>query len=117
MKSFAATFGIYILFLTILPTFVNLIVSDKIEHCRKTCCPYAKSYENKSEKKDNGCNKEQCTPFFGCTKMQVIIPFSASLPCKPVISKTHFILFVESCFSTALTSVWHPRKLFNYFYF
>ena len=112
MKLFAASLGIYILFLAVLPTFVNLKLTDKKENCQRTCHPISKSCENKSGKNDKGCSKGLCTPFFGCAKMQVVIPISATLPSKPaVVHEKHFSLYIEPHFSTVLISVWHPPKV------
>ncbi len=112
MKLFAAALSFYILFLAVLPTFANMKMSNMKGGCQKTCCPLSKPCENKSNNtKDNGCAKGQCTPFFSCAKMQVIIPVSTALPCKQVLYKHHYVLSFDSYYFTSLSSVWHPPKV------
>jgi hypothetical protein len=111
MKVFAATFSFYILFLSVLPTFVSLSGAEK-KHGQNTCCNISKHCEKKSDNnKDNGSSKGQCTPFFGCTKIQAVFPIIASLPIKDLSKNIQYAIFTESYISTSHTSVWHPPKV------
>ncbi len=70
-----------------------------------------KTCEKKSDnKKDKGCPQGACSPFFGCTKMQVVIPAFAALTSKQIIFDERISFFNQSYISTSLASVWHPPK-------
>ncbi|MCX6290816.1 MAG: hypothetical protein NT126_03540 [Bacteroidetes bacterium] len=111
MKLFAAFFSFYILFLTVSPSFLIMKVEKK-EHCRKERCHASKPCEKKSDhKKEKSCPKGQCTPFFGCVKVQVVIPSFVVLSDKQPVQKKTFAFFVESYSSASLASIWHPPQV------
>ncbi len=112
MKIFAATLGFYILLLSVIPVLSNFKVTGKKEQCQKTCCHLTKSCEKKSDnKKDKGCPQGQCSPFFGCTKMQIVVPTFAALISKQIVLGERISFFVQSYVTTSLSSVWHPPQV------
>jgi hypothetical protein len=112
MKIFAATLVFYILLLSVIPVLSSFKVTGKKEQCQKTCCHLSKPCEKKSDnKKDKGCPQGQCSPFFGCTKMQIVIPTFAALTSKQIVLDEGNSFFVQSYVSTSLASVWHPPKV------
>ena len=91
MKTFAAILSFYILSLLVLPSFVSLKLDEKKAHCKKTCCHNVKPCEKKNEKKkDNACQKGNCTPFFGCSNLHFVIPKTITLTFKPIYLSKHF---------------------------
>lgn len=110
MKYFAGLFSFYILFLAVFPTFLNLKSKESSKQIKHTCC-HSENCEKKKEdqKSDNNCPKGKCTPFFGCTKMHVVIPNAFVIPSEPDYSDFYGLLFPTPYFSP-LTSVWHPPK-------
>ncbi|MEI8203289.1 MAG: hypothetical protein WCH34_09775 [Bacteroidota bacterium] len=111
MKLIAASLSLYILVLLVFPSFINLKQAEKKAHCQKTCCHISKPCEKKTDnQKEKSCKKGQCTPFFGCSTLQFIIPTTINLTLKPQYTGKHFATYIKADFSTSLSSVWRPPK-------
>ena len=110
MKIFAGIFSFYILFLAVFPSFMNLKAEESAKQVKNSCCHSMNCEKKKAEQKtDNDCPKGKCTPFFGCTKMHVVIPTASVIPSAPDYSDFH-ISHAPSQYFSPLTSVWHPPK-------
>lgn len=108
MKTFALLLSFYILFLAVLPSFANNIVKSKSCCHQKTCCHKAKSTQ---QPKSNDCSKGSCSPFCGCSNLQVVVPQTEKAPSVDVINIQKFDVFMESFTSDFYSESWHPPRL------
>lgn len=110
MRGFIIIFGIYILFLSVFPAFITTSSEDSKIHCKSSTCPFAKEYENKSEGEKSNNSSKQCTPFFGCAKMQIILPPFTVLPVKITSFVNTIPTSIKLYFYDPYTTIWHPPK-------
>lgn len=112
MKMLASALGLYVLLLAVLPTFANLKLMEKKEHCKKLSCRTERAMDTKSiPVKNKGCSKNHCTVFSGCKEIQVIFPVLAKIPARPFVVNKVVGYFSEIYSSTEKSSVWHPPKI------
>ena len=90
MKIITLFLAFYVLFLAVLPAPGTIYSVNNTNKCQKKC-PHAGQPEKQKDGKDNGCSKTNCTPFFGCSKMQIVFTKTTSSNIVPVKFKK-FIL-------------------------
>jgi len=109
MRTFAFIFSFYILFLAVLPSLAMSVSKGKPACCQKTCCHKCKSTQNsKNNQSDNP--KGNCTPFFGCSNIQVVVPQTEKSPSINVIYIQKYTSYTESFTSDFYAESWHPPK-------
>ena len=110
MKKFTLVFGVYILFLMVLPSFAMTVSRAKPVCPQKTCCHKCKSSQNsKGNQKDN--SKGNCTPFFGCSNIQVVVQQTEKAPSVAAIGIQNFIIYLPSVTSDFCSESWHPPRI------
>jgi hypothetical protein len=107
MKTFAFLFSFYILFLAVLPSFANNIAKSKTRCHQKACCHKAKSAQ---QSKNNNCPKGNCTPFFGCNNIQVIVPQIEKSLSVDVIKIKKITVYLDFFTSDFYAKSWHPPR-------
>jgi hypothetical protein len=111
MRVFTFIFSFYFLLLAVYPAFASSNkLSTKGKCCKTTCCKKG----NEQKKKDNGCNKGNCTPLFGCTKVQLTINTIEKVAFRKLFFTTKkYPQYSEKFDFSFSADAWHPQKLFN----
>jgi hypothetical protein len=107
MKTFALIFSFYILFLAVMPSFVHKISKTSTCCHKKECCKKAKQEQ---QSKNSPCSKGNCTPFFGCTNIQVVVTQSEKVPSVNVIIIQKDSAYIEFLTSDFYSKSWHPPR-------
>ena len=107
MKHLAFIVSFYIFSMTVTPAVRIMYAKFSSEHCKKPCS------ENSDSKNDtDGCEKQSCSPFSGCLKLQVLIPIlykNSNLFQTELVIKNNFNL-KQLFFSLRNFDIWHPPK-------
>lgn len=111
MKTAALIWALYILFLALLPSF-NILPSSPAAAKRKVnCCTNKSAGEKSASNSGKDCSKKNCTPFFGCTKIQLFVSKTTLLHFISIIFKEKFITPSETSRQLFVSDHWHPPQL------
>ena len=111
MKAIALLLCFYILFLTALPSIAVALKNSRPGCHQKTFCKKCKISQPYKEKKKD-CTKGNCTPFFGCNKLQeIVVQQTEKAPSASVITILNFSIYKESITTDYYSEFWHPPRL------
>lgn len=111
MRFFCFAYSLYFLFLAILPAVYHSNDREGMNaKCGKSVCCKKKSNPRKADSEKKGSDNN-CTPLFGCTKIQLIINKVEQVNIRTVSVEVFYPYFTENFSNTFSSNTWHPPRI------